>query len=83
MDPGVLALLIPIVAIISVASVKIARLFATSRAPARDPEVLDRIASLEEEVGMLRRELEEAHERLNFTERLLAQPRTDRVGPSS
>ena len=41
-----------------------------------------RLDTLEAEVGEMRRELSEAHERLDFTERLLAQrPEPGRVGP--
>jgi hypothetical protein len=35
----------------------------------------------EHEVGLLRQELSEAEERLDFSERLLAQNRPDRPGP--
>ncbi|MGH7426759.1 MAG: hypothetical protein ACREMW_15660 [Gemmatimonadales bacterium] len=36
------------------------------------PELEARVRALEEELGTLRRELSEANERLDFTERLLA-----------
>jgi hypothetical protein len=56
----------------------------TSRLPARDPDTANRLAALEEEMATVRRQLEEAYERLDFTERLLAQQHTDRLnqGPS-
>lgn len=45
-------------------------------------ELQTRLDALETEVGQMRRELSEAHERLDFTERLLAQrPEPGRVGP--
>jgi hypothetical protein len=81
MDPNVLAPLIPVVAILAFAGVKVARIWSQARAGAPDPHTAARLAALEEEVGTLRRELEEAHERLDFTERLLAQHHTDRLNP--
>jgi hypothetical protein len=45
-------------------------------------EVLDTLEALETEVTKMRQELSEAQERLDFTERVLAQgPETRRVGP--
>lgn len=81
MDPSVLGPLIPIVAILAFAGVKIARILAPARGQIQDPHTGDRLAALEDEVGILRRELDETNERLDFTERLLAQHRTDRLGP--
>ena len=81
MDPGVLGPLIPIVAILAFAAVKVAGILARGRAQTQDPQTATRLAALEDEVGTLRRELEEAHERLDFTERLLAQQHTDRLSP--
>ena len=68
----ILALSIPVLAIIASTVVKIARLKAQSQATL-SPEVEHRIAVLEEDVGSLRQELSETQERLDFTERLLAQ----------
>jgi hypothetical protein len=79
MDPGVLGPLIPIVAILAFAAVKVARIVTQARA--QDPDTAPRLAALEDEVGALRRGLEEAHERLDFTERLLAQHHSDRLSP--
>ena len=83
MDPSVVGTLIPIVAILAFAGVRIARILAPSRGQPLDSHTGDRLATLEDEVGILRRELEETNERLDFTERLLAQHRTDRLGPPS
>ena len=48
----------------------------------RQGEIPDRLEALEIEVGNLRRELGEAQERLDFTERVLAQAQEQRrVGP--
>jgi hypothetical protein len=45
-------------------------------------ELQDRLEALEGEMNTLRQELSETQERLDFTERLLAQaPETRRVGP--
>jgi hypothetical protein len=81
MDPGSLSLLIPIVAIAAWSAVKIARIMAQGRAQAGDPQVAARLAALEEEVGSMRQELSETHERLDFTERLLTQQRSERLDP--
>ena len=83
MDPSTLGALIPIVAILAFAGIRVARIL-TSRQPARDPDTANRLAALEEEMATVRRQLEEAYERLDFTERLLAQQHTDRLnkGPS-
>lgn len=70
----VLALTIPVVAIVFGSLVKIARFRAEAqRTPVGGPELDARLASLEDEVAALRHELSEAHERLDFTERLLTQ----------
>jgi hypothetical protein len=83
MEPSTIGALIPIVAIIAFAGIRVARIV-TSRLPARDPDTANRLAALEEEMATVRRQLEEAYERLDFTERLLAQQHTDRLnqGPS-
>ncbi|MEO8448564.1 MAG: hypothetical protein ABI647_02165 [Gemmatimonadota bacterium] len=72
---------IPIVAIISAAGVKVAKVMAQARSTSPDPDTQARIADLEDAVQTMRQELSEAHERIEFTERLLAQPRTDKLGP--
>jgi len=81
MDPGALSVLIPIVAIAAYAAVKIARVTASTRAPREDPQVAARLSALEDDVAVLRQELSETHERLDFTERLLSQQRTERLDP--
>ena len=72
MDPGVLALLIPVLALATgfVAVLKMPReAFMGKRRELPDNR---RLAALEEEVGRLRDELISARERLDFTERLLS-----------
>jgi hypothetical protein len=81
MDAGVLAPLIPIAAIVAYASIKIAGIVARPRSGASDPDAAARFAALEEEMGAMRRQLEEAHERLDFTERLLAKQHAERLPP--
>ena len=81
MDPNTLAPLIPIVAILAYAGIKVARILTPARSNTQDLETGDRLAALEEEMVTVRRQLDEAHERLEFTERLLAQQRTDRLSP--
>jgi hypothetical protein len=69
-----LALSIPVVAIIFTSLVKMTKLKADAqRAALPNPEVEARVAALEEEVASLRHELVETQERLDFTERLLTQ----------
>lgn len=81
MDPSILAPLIPIAAILAYASVKVAKIWAQARPQIQDPQSEARFAALEDEMGTLRRQLEDVHERLDFTERLLAKQHTDRLGP--
>jgi flagellar biosynthesis chaperone FliJ len=76
------AMIIPVVAIAAGAGIQIAKVFARTRTSAQqDPATAERLSVLEEEVGQLRRELSETHERLEFTERLLAQHRTENLSP--
>jgi predicted RNase H-like nuclease (RuvC/YqgF family) len=85
MDPGqvgvfipIFALAIPIVAIISNGMQKVAKMRleeAKARAGSVDPGMADEVQALHEEVSTLHRELEELNERMDFTERVLAQAR--------
>ena len=79
MDPGVIAVSIPIVAIIAVAAIKIARIVA-SRPEAALPsgDVAARLDALERDVDGLQQQLTDTQERLDFAERLLAQAREER-----
>ncbi len=77
MDPGVVGVFIPIVAIMAVAAVKIARIFA-ARPQAPTSDVTGRLEALEREVDGLRQQLTDTQERLDFAERLLAQARQER-----
>ena len=81
MNPELLAPLIPIAAIAGWVAVKIAKIQAASRAAGADPDTAGRLQALEQEVGALRQEMAETHERLDFTERLLAQHPPDRLDP--
>ena len=69
-DAGVIVLMIPIVAIVCGSLVKMGE----GAGPALN-ELTARCDALEQEVGVLRAELSETQERLDFTERLLAAPR--------
>ena len=74
MDPAVIALMIPIVAIVCGTLLKFANLRAAER---RDGgggggDTIARLEAMEQELTAVRQELAEAHERLDFTERLLA-----------
>ena len=75
MDPQFLAPLIPIVAIIAFAAVKITRLRVT--AP-NSSDLAARVSALERNVHDVQHELAETQERLDFAERLLSQAREDR-----
>jgi hypothetical protein len=77
MDPQFLAPLIPIVAIIAFAAVRIARLRA-SRPESASADVTARLEALEHGFQHLQEELVETHERLDFAERLLTKAREER-----
>ena len=80
MNPAVLALLIPIVAIICGTVIRLSK--SRDGSAALPDEVRHRLDALENEVGTLRQELGETQERLDFTERLLAQDKgINRLGP--
>ena len=77
MDPQFLAPLIPIVAIMAFATVKIARIRATqSQSPSVD--VTARLEALEHGFENLQQELSETQERLDFAERILSKARDER-----
>lgn len=73
MDPGVLALLIPIVAIMCGTAVKLASMKNAQRRSGVGDEAMARLDALEGEVDHLRQQLSETQERVDFAERLLAQ----------
>jgi predicted nucleic acid-binding Zn-ribbon protein len=77
MDPGFLAPLIPVVAIIAFAAVKIARLRA-GRPESASAHVTERLEALEHDFQRLEQELTETQERLDFAERLLTKAREER-----
>jgi hypothetical protein len=70
MDPRALALLIPVLAL-AIGFVVILKMPRKAFGQRSNPELELRVTSLEEEVATLRKELSEAHERLDFAERLL------------
>lgn len=72
--------LIPVVAIIAFAAVKIAGLRA-SRSGSMAADVPERLDVLERTVQVLQQDLAETQERLDFTERVLTQAREEkRIG---
>lgn len=77
MDPQFLAPLIPVVAIIAYAAVKIARLRST-RPESLSADVSARLEALERGFQGLEEELGETQERLDFAERLLSKAREER-----
>ena len=83
MDPGSIGALVPVAAILMFGAVKIAKIKAQAGGPAvaADPEAAARLEALENELGSLRQELGEVHERLDFAERLLAQHAPTRLNP--
>jgi len=80
MDPSTLAPLIPVVAILAFAGIRITRIL-SQRSNTQAPDAAARLAALEDEMAAVHRQLEEAQERLDFAERLLAQQHSDRLGP--
>ena len=72
-----LAPLIPVVAILAWAAIKIARIKA-ARSESTTPDVTARVEELERVVQAMQQELAETQERLDFAERLLAQGREER-----
>ena len=85
MDKQQLALLIPLVALsIGLAATVLSGLAKLQRERNKagraitDDDVAGRLEALEQEVGSLRGQLAEAHERLDFAERLLARPPEER-----
>lgn len=83
MDPGVIALMIPIVAIVcfSVVVLRVYSMRAAERREMGGGDTLARLEAMEQELASVRQELTEAHERLDFTERLLAKgPEAKRGG---
>jgi hypothetical protein len=82
MEPGSVGALVPIAAILVFGAIKIAKIQAQARGhPATDPDADARLQALESELGALRQELGEVHERLDFAERLLAQHTPTRLEP--
>ena len=77
MDPHFLAPLVPIVAIIAFAAVKIARIRAT-RPESLSADVTVRLEALEHDVQGLQEGLAETQERVDFAERLLSKAREER-----
>jgi hypothetical protein len=75
MDPQFLAPLIPVVAIIAFAAVKITRLRV---GVPNSSDLVARVSALEQIVHDVQQELAETQERLDFAERLLSQAREER-----
>ena len=72
-----LAPLIPVVAILAFAAVKIARIRA-GRPELPSGDIAARLEAVERDVTTLQQELAETQERVDFAERLLSQAREDR-----
>ncbi len=84
MDKQALAVLIPVLAVFftgitifsrTLIGRAIAKRIEGSSGGPGSPELEERLQLLEQEMGALRGELAETHERLDFTERMLAQVR--------
>jgi hypothetical protein len=76
-----LAPLIPVAVVIAWAAVKIVRIRAEGYGARADAQMNPRLEAMEQELGAMRQELAETQERLDFTERLLAQQKNDRLEP--
>ena len=86
MDPQVFLAAVVIILVAAIGTwgaVKIAKIMGHSRVTG-DPDTAAHLQALDQEVGILRREMIETQERLDFAERMLAQrPETRRVEPQS
>ncbi len=79
----IIALSIPVVAIVMTNLVKMQRFKAeANRGGSLNPDAEARMAALEDEVSALRQELGETQERLDFTERLLTKGKDEPRMPS-
>ena len=67
----ILALLIPVAAIVANGLIKLQKVRNEGLNPGPDPAMLAELDELRHEVGQVRAELVEVQERLDFTERLL------------
>ncbi|MBS1241457.1 MAG: hypothetical protein H6R40_884 [Gemmatimonadetes bacterium] len=67
----ILALAIPLVAVIATSLIKLQRVRNEGLNPGPDPALLAEVDELRHELGQVRAELGEVQERLDFTERLL------------
>ena len=77
MEPAVAVFLIPIVAILCATAIKLAKLKSGASSPTAG--LLEgRLQALEDELTRVRGELSEMQERVDFTERLLAQSKESR-----
>jgi hypothetical protein len=70
-DPGTIAVSIPVIAIVCVTIIKVAHVIGGQRPPAGLVDATNRLDAMEQEITDLRRQLTEAEERLDFAERLL------------
>ena len=78
MDAGVIALLIPIVALVIGGVVKIVKVREAARQAGSDPDLQARLAAMEQDLNAMRGELSETQERLDFTERMLTKEREEK-----
>jgi len=82
MDPGSIGALVPVAAIVAFAVIKVSKIKAQAGfASSPDPQTARRLDAMENELEALRQEMGETQERLDFTERLLAQQREARIDP--
>lgn len=82
MDPGSIGALVPVAAIVAFAVIKVSRIKAQAgMMSGPDQQTARRLDAMENEMEALRQEMGETQERLDFTERLLAQQREMRIDP--
>lgn len=65
-------MLVPIIAIIAFASIRIAKIMAAGRAADAPADLANRVEELEQGLQNVQQQLSETQERLDFAERLLA-----------
>ncbi|HEY2825407.1 MAG TPA: hypothetical protein VGI83_07680 [Gemmatimonadales bacterium] len=83
MNPGVLAMLIPIAAIMCGTYIAVERMKQKRGGGADAEEALHRLDALEQELATVKEQLTETQERVDFTERLLAKQKdAGRLGPA-
>ena len=87
MDPGVIGVFIPISAIVGFFGLMLLKTWSTHKLKMQetsggDERLTEAVQQLHDEVGSMREEIAELHERMEFTERMLSEVRSkNAIGP--